>query len=48
MAKQVEVNDDINLAELDDEELAEHIHWEDSRYLSAQNNQKHDDHVGES
>ena len=47
VTKRVEVNNDINLAELDNEELSEHIHWEHSRHLSAQNNQKHDDHVGE-
>ena len=47
MSKRVKVNDDINFAELDNEDLAEHIHWEHSCHLSAKNNQKNDDHVGE-
>ena len=47
ISKRVAVNDEINLAELDDEELADHIHWEHSRHLSAQNTQKHNDFVGE-
>ena len=47
ISKQVAVNNEINPAELDNEELANHIHWEHSRHLSAQNSQKHDDIVGE-
>ena len=47
VSKGVEVNNEINLADLDNEELADHIHWEHSRHLSAQNTQKHDDLVGE-
>ena len=45
-SKRVSVNDDINLDELDNEELADHIHWEHSRHLSAQKGAQLDSHVG--
>ena len=47
IAKRIKVNNDINLDDLDNEELGDHIHWEHSRHLSAQNTQKLDDKVGE-
>ena len=47
MAKQGVVNDNNNLNDLDNKQMAEYIHWEHRCHLSAQNNQKLDDHVGE-
>jgi hypothetical protein len=47
IAKRVPVNDDINLDDLDNEELDDHIHWEHSRHLSAQKGARLDDHVGD-
>ena len=46
VAKPVATNNNINIADLNNEELSNHIHWEHSRHLSAQNNQKLDDHIG--
>lgn len=47
IAKRIEINNDINLDDLDNEELADHIHWEHSRHLSTKNTHKLNDKVGE-
>ena len=47
IAKRVSANNDINSDDLDNEELADHIHWEHRRHLSAQKGARLDDHVGD-
>ena len=48
IAKKASSNDDVDLHKLDNEELHNHLHWEHSRHLSAQNNNLINDAVGRS
>ncbi len=47
VAKKAKPCDDIDLNDLDDEVLEDHIYWEHSRHLSAQNNRHLNDKAGE-
>ena len=43
--KQASTSEGVNLDDLNNEELANHLHWEHCRHLSAQNTQNLDNHV---